>query len=43
MTAPICPNWPNHTPTPLIDRGTHVAHRCPGCGLFVIWLPKVGQ
>ena len=45
-----CPNEANHTPAPTgylpyaawADRmhRTHKQQKCPGCGLYVIWVPK---
>jgi hypothetical protein len=45
-----CPDVAAHTPCPSSYLGwhewaekmakTHRQKRCPGCGLFVIWVPK---
>ncbi len=50
--AKPCPNEAQHTPHPrgYLAHGewaegmarTHRQVRCPGCGLFAIWLPKLG-
>lgn len=49
--ADACPNKAKHTESPdgyiawheWAERKakTHVQERCPGCGLFMIWKPKV--
>ena len=46
-----CPNAANHTPCPdgymqriaWVDRmeKTHKATRCPGCGKWVVWAPRL--
>lgn len=54
-TAPgaSCPNADQHTPAPSSYTGwhhwatrmsrTHNQVRCPGCGLYEIWIPKVAR
>jgi len=45
-----CPNIADHTPSPrgYVEwhgwaarmQRTHVTRRCPGCGLYKIWVPR---
>lgn len=51
--TPPCPNVDQHTPAPASYTGwhhwatrmsrTHMQTRCPGCGLYEIWIPKVAR
>lgn len=54
QSDPICPNADQHTPDqPTSYTGwhhwatrmsrTHNQVRCPGCGLYEIWIPKVAR
>jgi hypothetical protein len=50
---PPCPEADRHTPAPASYTGwhhwaarmsrTHMQTRCPGCGLYEIWIPKVAR
>ena len=50
MTQKLCPQAHLHTPTPSgylqwhawaeTKSKTHQQERCPGCGLWAIWVPK---
>lgn len=50
---PPCPQADQHTPSPASYTGwhhwaarmsrTHMQTRCPGCGLYEIWIPKVAR
>lgn len=49
-TPPTCANGGNHTPSPPGYLAwhdwaeemskTHDQKRCPGCGLYAVWVPK---
>lgn len=50
MSDLLCPHFEDHTPRPegylawhaWADRmaKTHRQEKCPGCGLYAIWMPK---
>jgi hypothetical protein len=50
---PPCPQADQHTPAPASYTGyhhwsarmsrTHMQTRCPGCGLYEVWIPKVAR